>query len=103
MDTYFNWIKYEINRVFDLGASKKTSLEVYLQILNLLNTKNVLNVYDYTGSPDDDGYLASAQAQTQMAQQTSATAFVDLYNRNIVNGFNYSLPRRLRLGIAYNF
>ncbi|WP_417589279.1 TonB-dependent receptor domain-containing protein [Owenweeksia hongkongensis] len=92
-----------INRVFDLGESKKTSLEVYLQILNLLNTKNVIDVYDYTGSPDDDGYLASTEAQSQLAQQTSSTAFVDLYNRNIVNGFNYSLPRRIRLGIAYNF
>lgn len=96
-------IDARINRVFDIGKSKKTSVEVYLQILNLLNTKNVIDVYDYTGSPDDDGYLASAQAQTQQAQQTSATAFVDLYNRNIVNGFNYSLPRRLRLGVAYNF
>lgn len=92
-----------INRVFDLGESKKTSLEVYVQILNLLNTQNVVNVYDYTGSPDDDGYLASPEAQTQLAEQTSATAFVDLYNRRIISGYNYSLPRRIRLGLAYNF
>lgn len=96
-------IDARVNRVFDLGKSKNTSLEVYLQILNLLNTKNVVDVYNFTGSPDDDGYLASQQAQDQLAEQTSASSFVDLYNRRIVNGFNYSLPRRLRLGIAYNF
>ena len=96
-------IDARINKVFYLGDSKKTSMEVYLQILNLLNTKNVVGVYSYTGSPDDDGWLASPTAQTQLAQQTSASSYVDLYNRNVVNGFNYSLPRRLRLGIAYNF
>lgn len=96
-------IDARINKVFDIGKSKNTSMEVYLQILNLLNTKNVVNVYSYTGSADDDGWLASPTAQSQLAEQTSASSYVDLYNRRVVNGFNYSVPRRLRLGIAYNF
>ena len=38
-------------------------MEVYFQILNLINTRNVIGVYEYTGSPTDDGYLASSIAQ----------------------------------------
>ncbi len=93
-----------INKVFNLSKEKRNqSLEVYFQILNLFNTKNVVNVYPFTGSPDDDGYLASSSAQSQISQQTSAQAFVDQYNRRVQSPFNFSLPRRVRLGISYNF
>ena len=30
---------------------------MYLQIQNLLNTKNIISVYRATGNPEDDGYL----------------------------------------------
>ncbi|HBF19192.1 MAG: hypothetical protein CMI36_05900 [Owenweeksia sp.] len=93
-----------INKVFRVSKEKRNqTLEVYVQILNLFNTQNVVRVYPYTGSPDDDGYLASSSAQSQIAQQTNARAFVDQYNRRVANRSNYSLPRRVRLGISYNF
>ncbi|MEQ9263262.1 MAG: carboxypeptidase-like regulatory domain-containing protein [Owenweeksia sp.] len=93
-----------INKVFSLSKEKKNrSLEVYVQILNLFNTKNVVNVYAYTGSAEDDGYLASSSAQSQIEQQTNSRAFVDQYNRRVQSPFNYSLPRRVRLGVSYNF
>ncbi len=91
-----------INKVFGL-KKEDHSLEVYLQILNLFNQQNVTSVYAYTGTVDDDGYLSSAGAQSVIENQVSPTAYVDLYNRNMVNPFRYSLPRRMRLGVAFNF
>lgn len=93
-----------INKIFNISGDKRgQSLEVYLQILNLFNTQNIVNVYPFTGSPDDDGYLASSSAQSQIQQQVNAQAYVDLYNRRMMSPYNYGLPRRVRLGIAYNF
>jgi hypothetical protein len=60
-------------------------------------------VYPYTGSAEDDGYLTSAQAQNVIASQVSSQSFIDLYNVAMVNPFNFSLPRRIRLGLIVNF
>lgn len=84
--------------------SKKTAnLNVYVQVLNLLNTKNVLNVYNYTGNPDDDGYLSSGQAQAALAIANSAAAFRDLYTIRVNNPGNYNLPRQTRIGLMFEF
>ncbi|MCW3085071.1 MAG: TonB-dependent receptor [Bacteroidetes bacterium] len=86
------------------GQEKKhANLNVYLQVLNLLNTKNILNVYRATGNPGDDGYLASATAQSDIAAKTNATAFQDLYYVRINNPSNYSRPRVIRLGLMLDF
>jgi hypothetical protein len=86
------------------GDEKKHAfMNVYLQVMNLLNTKNVLNVYKATGDPDDDGYLTSAQAQTTIAGQNSAVSFVDLYQVKINNPNNFNSPRVIRLGLQISF
>ena len=92
-----------INKSFMLNKRGTKSLDVYLQILNMLNTQNVVNVYPFTGSADDDGFLASTAGQAQINGQVSEQSFIDMYNRRMVSPFNFSLPRRFRLGIAYNF
>lgn len=91
----------KINKNFQISKTK--SVEIYLQIFNLLNTQNITGVYAFTGSPDDNGFLSSATAQAQIGQQTNAQAYTDLYNRSINNGGNYGLPRRIRLGLSYYF
>ncbi len=96
-------VDMRINKIFAVGKDKKNSLEVYLQILNALNTQNVINVYNFTGSADDDGYLTSAQAQANIQEQVNTQSYVDLYARRVASPFNYSLPRRFRIGISYNF
>jgi outer membrane receptor protein involved in Fe transport len=78
-------------------------LNVYLLVLNVLNTRNVMGVYRYTGNPDDDGYLQSADFQAQINSSLDPTAFRDLYSVAIANPYNYSLPRRIRLGVMFNF
>lgn len=92
-----------INKVFGFKNRKAGSLEVYLQIFNIFNTINTVNVYPFTGSPDDDGYLTSEAAQATIREQVNSQSFVDLYNRRANNPNNFSAPRRIRLGVAYNF
>ena len=96
-----------VNKVWTVKLnkeSKKTQdFEVYLQVQNLLNTQNVLNVYPYTGDPEDDGYLSSPQGQVAVNFQTNAQSYIDLYNIRMQNPFNYSLPRRFRLGVRFMF
>ncbi len=97
-------VDMRVNKVFKLSKERNAnSIEVYVQALNLFNTHNVIDVYNFTGSADDDGYLASPSGQSSLAERTSAESFVDLYNRSVINPFNYAAPRRLRLGVAYNF
>jgi outer membrane receptor protein involved in Fe transport len=95
-----------INKVFQFAFKedgKKQNVDVYLQVLNVFNNLNVLNVYQYTGDPQDDGYLASDRSASIVAQAVSSEAFADLYRTRLQNPFNFSLPRRIRLGVMWNF
>jgi hypothetical protein len=83
--------------------SKLLYLNVYLQVLNLLDTKNIINVYPYTGNPDDDGYLSAPEWQRQINDQIDPLAFRDLYGNFADNPSNYSTPRQIRLGLTLNF
>jgi len=85
------------------GEKTKTYLNVFLEILNVLNAKNVMGVYRATGNPDDDGYLAAAEYQTQINQQLDPQSYRDLYLIAVNSPYNYSLPRRARLGVALSF
>ena len=88
-----------------MGGKKKkpASLDLYLEILNLLNTMNVVAVYPATGSPKDDGYLSAPEYQSQIAEQVSPTAFRELYAILWTGPFKCSSPRQTRLGIMFNF
>jgi outer membrane receptor protein involved in Fe transport len=101
-------INTKINKRFTLDVgqldNKRTlGFNVYLQVQNLLNTKNVRSVYRATGNPDDDGYLSDAAAQTDIQAQNDPQSFTDMYRIKINNPSNYSLPRLARLGIEINF
>ena len=84
-------------------GEKSANLNIYLQVLNLLNTQNILNVFNYTGAPDDDGYLSSTQAQAALAQANSAVAYSNMYSIRMNAPGNYSLPRQIRLGLLFSF
>jgi hypothetical protein len=81
----------------------KAYLNVYLQVLNVLDAKNILDVYSATGNADDDGYLAAAEWQTSIANNPDEEAYRDLYAAKVADPSNYSLPRRFRLGLQLNF
>jgi outer membrane receptor protein involved in Fe transport len=73
---------------------------VYLWMLNLTGAKNVTEVYEQTGTPDDDGFLSSPAGQAFAAQ--SATA-ADYYRARINDPTNFGTPRQYRLGIRFDW
>jgi outer membrane receptor protein involved in Fe transport len=78
-------------------------INVYLQILNLLNSKNIMNVYSATGNPNDDGYLSAPEWQREINEQLDPQAFRQMYELYVNSGGNYSTPRQIRLGLSFNF
>ncbi|MBI4649111.1 MAG: hypothetical protein HY738_21605 [Bacteroidia bacterium] len=99
-----------IDRDFELKLKaeegKKTKelfFNVYIDILNLLNTANIVGVYSYTGNPDDDGYLASPVKQPEIKQQYDEQAYRNYYSMYINAPWNYSRPRTIQLGVSFSF
>ncbi len=82
---------------------KTANLNVYLWVTNLFNTRNIFGVYRFTGTPDDDGYLASAQYQQQINNQNSPNGFRNYYGMYANNPYNLGSPRQIRLGIRFDF
>lgn len=87
----------------DEEKKKYTYLNVYVRVTNLLNQFNVLNVYRATGNPDDDGYLAAAEFQSTIQSRLDEQSFRDLYTMYMVNPYNISMPRTIRLGVKFDF
>ena len=83
--------------------ARSVYMNVFFQILNLLDSKNIMGVYPATGNPDDDGYLAADEWQTQINQQLDPQAYRDMYTIALDQPGNYSLPRRIRFGLIFNF
>ncbi len=82
---------------------KEADLNIYLQVLNLFNTKNIVGVYSYTGSPTDDGYLTSPLYQNQINSNLNVASYKDLYNTALNNPGNFSRPRVIRVGVQFSF
>jgi len=78
-------------------------INVYFQILNMLNTQNAINVYPYTGNPNDDGYLSAPRWQSEIRDQLDPQSYIDLYTIFANSPFNYTAPRQIRFGFSYNF
>ena len=85
------------------GKKKAANLNVYLWVNNLFNTQNITSVYRFTGTPDDDGYLAAAQYQTQINSQNSPSAYRNYYGMYVNNPYNLGSPRQIRLGVRLDF
>ncbi len=87
----------------DPEVGKRKSLNVYLYVQNLLNFDNIQTVYAWSGAPDTDGYLQSQAGQTDLANERYPQSYSDMYNIAVNNPANYGLPRRIRIGAAFNF
>jgi outer membrane receptor protein involved in Fe transport len=78
-------------------------MNVYLQVNNVLNSKNITDVYPYTGNADDDGYLDAPEWQREISQQLDEQSYRLLYQSYVNNPFNYTSPRTIRVGLIFNF
>jgi len=87
-----------------VGKDKKPlTLNVYLQMLNVLNALNPVAVYRATGTSDDDGYLTEPVFANSINTQNDPQAFRELYTMNMQDYRFFSLPRRTRIGFILNF
>jgi len=86
-----------------INDKKTASFNVYIQFQNLFDTRNVVGVYRATGNADDDGFINSPDGVLLVNSQTSPEAFRDQYALKVQNPDNYSLPRRTRLGLSFDF
>ncbi len=75
----------------------KTNLTFYAWVINLLNSKNIQDVYKQTGLPDDTGYLGTAagQAYWRSLDETGKS----LYKMREIDYNYYGQPRQIRLGV----
>ena len=95
--------KLNKNFVIKWSDKKRSNLNVYVQVQNLLDAENIISVYRATGNPEDDGYLTSAAAQNSIDAKNDPNAFRYLYSLAVNNPSNYSLPRMWRAGISIDF
>jgi hypothetical protein len=116
--SYTPWnflIDLNVNKVFYLG---RLNVDLYVNVLNVLNTKNVINVYPMTGTAEDDGWLGcpfarmfydipqyvdfyrAVNLQNRWAYQQATRAGDDL--RGLARDI-YGVPRQIRLGVRLEF
>ena len=101
----------KINKSFNVNVGKKVegkeqrtmNIDIYMIVQNLFNTKNINNIYRYTGNPTDDGYLGSAQGKLDISNRAYPESFKDLYRAYVNYPTNYTKPRNIRLGLIVGF
>ena len=92
----------------------KLGATVYMRVQNLLNTKNVINVYQLTGNADDDGFISNPELSSSFVNSPNrGEQYVALYNAiNTKNGQAYwdsigkqlwGHPRQIWFGIKLNY
>jgi outer membrane receptor protein involved in Fe transport len=88
----------EANKGFYFGRSH---LDFYVNVLNLFNSDNATYVYQSTGSPDDTGWLNTAEGEKWLSDNgVTAKNLYDLAQRN---PNNFSMPRMVRFGLKTSF
>ena len=99
----------QIDKTINIAFAKKddkkkfAALNIYVRVTNLFNQFNILGVYRATGNWDDDGYLSAGASQTSIQNQIDEQSFRDYYAMKIMNPFNVSSPRTIRLGLKFDF
>ncbi len=105
----------KINKDFAINFSKKSKdvdgvqirraqkFSAFVYIQNLLNTREILGVYGYTGKPDDNGFLSSAYGKQAIPNQVYAPSYKDLYSIAYNNPGNLNYARTINFGLEFNF
>jgi len=95
-----------IDKSFSIGPF---NANLYLWVINVLNIKNVQDVFIQTGTIDD-GYLVSnegsarIQAYRSLYGEEVAKDFIDTYNTiTNDNADNFGTPRQIRLGFQLEY
>jgi hypothetical protein len=98
-------VDLKIYKGFDIAG---VTAEIYFYVQNLLNTKNVINVYRRSGNAYDDGFLSNPELSSSIVAG-NGPGYEELYrNANLANGQHYrnttgndifGTPRQIRFGM----
>lgn len=96
---------FRVYKGFDFAG---LNAEIYFYVQNLLNTKNVINVYRRTGNAFDDGFLSNPDLSSAIVA-SNGPGYEELYrNANLKDGQHYrnttgndlfGTPRQIRFGM----
>ena len=91
-----------VDKTFPLqfGATK-VNLNLYVDVENLFNQENILDVQRGTGSVNEDGYLATSDAQVDV--ETDNEYKRDAYRYLLNDPSNWGAPRIMRIGLRFEF
>ena len=101
-------IDLRVERQFNLGFAD-SKLRAYVNVQNLLDTRNVIAVYRSTGVPNEDGFIAS---NPSLLATEGDRFYYQQYISGPVNvggsqstgaGQFYGAPRQIRLGFLFDF
>jgi len=97
----------------DIAVGARAKLNLFLNVQNLLNARNVLGVYRNTGLANTDGFLDGTAGQQAAANSVDAASYIFHYNyatsspNGLGNAFSgaraIGAPRLTRLGLRLNF
>ncbi len=97
-------IDMTVNKVFFF---ENFDVDIYVNVLNLLNTKNIINVYPNTGATEDDGWFRSPHSRSflQIPGYENMYRNINLNNRwaytNATGNDMFSAPRQIRFGVRF--
>jgi outer membrane receptor protein involved in Fe transport len=77
------------------------SLGLFCVVKNVLNSQNVSAVYNYSGLPDNDGYLTTQAGQNWLNDWAigGPEAGQDLYTSRITSPSRWGNPRQVQIGL----
>lgn len=99
-----SWI-YQLDAKLDKSFSiGMIDFNVYLWVINLLDTKSVTAVFRQTGRPDSDGFLATGKSKDLAAWYPDGEAEWQRWYQALLTNcgtFGWQAPRQVRLGVKF--
>ncbi len=105
-------IDMRVDKSFKIGGAESTNAlfaNVYVRVENLLDAKNIIDVYKASGSPYDDGYLVTPLGQSSIQTLDDSGRGDDIpnyllsYQWGLLNPNFFTQPRRIYLGATLQF
>jgi len=88
----------KVNKGFNLGS---LNMDAYVWVLNLLDKRNAVQVYESSGSAETTNWLNTQAGQDFLAQQGQLGA--ETYSLAQSNPQLYGNPRLVRFGLRVGF
>jgi hypothetical protein len=95
--------KKKDNEGNSISGGRPFFVNFYVLVTNLLNTRNILGAYRFTGLGDDDGFLTSPQGIQYLSTLQFQESVQTLYQIRLLNPDNFNNPRRINLGLTFDF